>query len=61
MNKVARENEKVILTGDFNLNFLKFCTNTEINEFLNLPTRKNHPFLISFFKILMICSATMET
>ena len=40
LSKVARENKKVILTGDFNLNLLKVDTNTEVNDFLNLLTRK---------------------
>ena len=40
LSKVARENKKVILTGDFNLNLLKFDTNTEVNDFLDLLTRK---------------------
>ena len=39
LNKVARENKKVILTGDFNLNHQKFDTNTEVNDFLDLRTR----------------------
>ena len=30
----------MILTGDFNLNLLKFGTNTEVNDFLDLVTRK---------------------
>ena len=40
LNKVARENKKVILAGDFNLNLLKFDTNTEVNDYLDLLTRK---------------------
>ena len=40
LSKVARENKNVILTGDFNLNLLKFGTNTEVNNFLDLVTRK---------------------
>ena len=39
LSKVARENKKVIF-GDFNLNLLKFDTNTEVNNFLDLLTRK---------------------
>ena len=39
LSKVARENNKVTLTGGFNLN-LKFDTNTEVNDFLYLLTRK---------------------
>ena len=41
LSKVARENRKVILIGDFNLNFLKFDTNTEKKFFfLDLLRRK---------------------
>ena len=40
LSKIARENKKVILTGDFNLNLLKFDTNTEVNDFLDLLTKK---------------------
>ena len=40
LSKVVRENKKVILTHDFNLNLLKFDTNSEVNNFLDLLTRK---------------------
>ena len=35
-----RRKEKIILTGDFNLNLLKFDKNKEITEFLNFLTAK---------------------
>ena len=40
LSNVARESKKVILAGDFNLNLPKFDTNTEVNDFLDLLTRK---------------------
>ena len=40
LHKVVRNNKKVILTGDFDLNLLKFDTSTEVNEFLDLLTRQ---------------------
>ena len=40
LNKVARENKKVILTGHFNLDLLQFDTNTEVHDFLDLLTWK---------------------
>ena len=53
LSKVARENKKVILTGDFNLNLLKFDTNTEVNDFLDLLTRLWFtPHILTFFSIL---------
>ena len=36
LNKVKMEKKKIILTGDFNLNLLKFDKNKDITEFLNL-------------------------
>ena len=53
LSKVGRENKKVILTGDFNLNLLKFDTNTEVNDFLDLLTRPWFtPHILTFFSIL---------
>ena len=36
----AKENKKIILTSDFNINLLKFDQNIEVNEFPNLLTAK---------------------
>ena len=40
LNKVKMEKKKIILTGDFNLNLLKFDKNKEITEFLDFLTAK---------------------
>ena len=40
LNKVKMEKKKIILTGDFNLNLLKFDKNKEITEFLDFLTTK---------------------
>ena len=40
LKKVKKENKKIILTGNFNLNLLKFDKNKEINEFLDNLTAK---------------------
>ena len=39
-NKINKENKKIVLTGDFNLNLLKFDKNKEITEFLDFLTPK---------------------
>ena len=40
LQKTKKENKKTILTGDFNLNLLKFEKNKEITEFLDFLTAK---------------------
>ena len=40
LRAIDKEKKKVILTGDFNLNLLKFDKSKEVNEFLNLLTAR---------------------
>ena len=38
--KKIKKDKKILLTGDFNLNLLKFYKNKEVTEFLDFPTVK---------------------
>ena len=38
LNALSKENKKVILTGDLNINLLNFDKNKEVNEFLDILT-----------------------
>ena len=38
LKTLSKENKKLILTGDLNINLLKFDKNKEVNEFLDILT-----------------------
>ena len=43
LKALSKENKKVILTGDLNLNLLNFDKNKEVNEFLDILTSNWFP------------------